>query len=45
MHNWAKYEEEEDIAKRDLQDQYITMVREGKEVNTNKGEKEGTEEY
>ena len=43
MHIWAEYEEEEDIAKRYLQDQYTTMVREGKEINADKGEEEGTE--
>ena len=43
MHIWAEYEEEEDIAKRYLQDQYTTMVKEGKEITDDKGEEERTE--
>ena len=39
MHNWAKYGEEEDIAKRYLPDHYTIMVREGEEINPDKGRK------
>ena len=43
MHNWAKYEEEENIfAKRYLQDHYTNMVREGEEINPDKGQEEET---
>ena len=44
MHNWAKYEEEENLfAKRYLQDNYTNMVREGEEINPDKRQEEETE--
>ena len=43
MHNLAKYEEEQIMyAKRYLQDHYTNMVREGEEINPDKGQEEET---